>query len=132
MFSQLCLCSTKWICFCCQVFQIWLLIQWVVGLVVTGSVGRWSVVDWLVCRWFVDLMKPRKKYVWSGDFACAIWSRFILFFYFYFFLYWWQRKSKFECQKQSEAETVWKFSLVLWGYILEMAKVFHIIFRLQV
>ena len=43
MFSQLWLCSAKLICFYCQIFQIWLLIQWVVGSVVGGS-----VLDWLV------------------------------------------------------------------------------------
>ena len=62
----MCLCSAKWICFYCQVFQIWLLIRWVIGLVVCGSLGKWSVVGWLVGWWSVDLMKPRKKHVWCG------------------------------------------------------------------
>ena len=49
MFSQPCLCSAKWICFYCQVFQTWLLIQRVVGsvageLVVSGRLVGGSVV----------------------------------------------------------------------------------------
>ena len=80
MFFQLCLCSAKWRCFYWQVFQISLLIQRVIALVVDGSVGKSSVVGWLVGWWSLNLMKPRKRYVWSGDFTCAVWSRFILFF----------------------------------------------------
>ena len=56
-------------------------------LIEGGSVGKWSVVGSLIGRWSVDLMNSRKKHVWSGDFACAICSRFILFFYFYLFIY---------------------------------------------
>ena len=82
MFSQLRSCSAKWICFCCQVFQIWLLIQRVVGLVVGGSESKWVVVAWLVGRWLVDLINFRKKHVWGSDFAFALWSRFILLFQF--------------------------------------------------
>ena len=41
-------------------------------VVVGGSLGKWSVVGWKVGRWCADLMKPRKKHVWRGDFACAI------------------------------------------------------------
>ena len=55
MFSQLCLCSAKWICFFCQVLQTRLLIQ-----DVFGPVGRW-VSGRLVGRWSVDLIKPRKN-----------------------------------------------------------------------
>ena len=39
MFSQLCLCSAKWKCFYCEVFQIWLLVQQVTESVVGGLVG---------------------------------------------------------------------------------------------
>ena len=68
MFSQLCLCSAKWICFYCQSFQIWLLTRWAVGLVVVGSVGKRSVVVWSVVWWYVDLIKP----VWGSEFTCAL------------------------------------------------------------
>ena len=86
MFSQLCLCSEKWICFYLQVFQISLLIHWVVGSVVGGSLGKWSVVGWLVGRWSMDLIKPRKKLV-EVLFCYSIYSS----------LYWRQRKNKFDC-----------------------------------
>ena len=69
IFSQLCLCRAKWTCFYCQVFQVWLLIQRVVGSVVSGSMGTWSVVGWSVGRWSVDLIKPRKK-AWLGWWFC--------------------------------------------------------------
>ena len=72
MFSQLCLCSAKWIRFYCKSFQIWLLTQWVVGLVVVGSVDKRSVVVWSVVWWSVDLIKPRKKHVWGSEFTCAL------------------------------------------------------------
>ena len=57
---------------------------------VSRGVGiRWlggSVHGWLVGRWSVDLIKPQKKHIWSGDFTCAIWSRFILLFYLFLFI----------------------------------------------
>ena len=54
--------------------------QRVVGSVVGGPVGKWLVVGWLMGRWCMDLIKRRKKHVWGSDFACALWSRFILLF----------------------------------------------------
>ena len=63
--------------------------------------GKWSVVSWSVDLRSVDLMKPRKKHVWNHDFACAMWSRFILFFYFYFFSLLKIKKSKLNYQRQS-------------------------------
>ena len=68
MFPQLC--PVKWMYFYCQIFQIRLLIQRVVGSVFSGLVGKWSVVGWSVVLWSVDLRKPRKKHVWGSDFAC--------------------------------------------------------------
>ena len=76
IFSQLGLCSAKWVYFYYQVFQMWLLIQRVDGSVGRWVSGRWSVV-WLF-PWSVDLVKPKKKHVWGKDSAHALWSRFIL------------------------------------------------------
>ena len=66
MFSQLCVCSVKWTCFNCQVFQVQLLIQRVVGSVVGG---QWVLRRWSFRWWSVDFIKPRKNHVWGSDFA---------------------------------------------------------------
>ena len=56
------------------------------GLTITKQI--FSVANFWDFRNLFWMVVFREKHVWSGDFACAIWSRFILFFYFHFFLFW--------------------------------------------
>ena len=44
-------------------------------------VDSWWIVGYVIIGFVVSgFIKTHEKHVWGGDFACALWSRFLLLF----------------------------------------------------
>ena len=47
----------------------------------TRWVDSWWIVGYVIIGFVVSgFIKTHEKHVWGGDFACALWSRFVLLF----------------------------------------------------